>query len=377
MTNIPFILTKNAITIALDGVTYTIPNNAPNYNDVKSALIRNETDISVFKKLLNIKSYIPQITEGRAEIVDGKLYFDGEPLNGALAERVAAMLAEGFGVLPLLKFLNRVASNPRMDKNNKLYSENFQNELYLFLESGDCPITENGTFLAYKIVNSDFKDIYTGTIDNSPGKVVSLERPEDVDPDRNNTCSYGLHFASLNYILNGNYANLSNGNRLLVVEVDPADVISIPYDYNNSKGRTWRYTVVREIDSYDKIKPYFVSNKSSKTVDYLYDYEKDIDYEDDFTDYFKSEYDDEENDYQYSFQNENKVNNECDQLENNYFNNKNTRKIGKNILDDNQVIEIRALLNKGESLAAIARLYGVSSRTIARIRDGETYTNVK
>jgi hypothetical protein len=359
MTNIPFISTKNAITVALDGVTYTVPNNAPNYNDVKAALINGEKDVAVFKRLLNIKSYIAQLTEGLAEIVDGKLYFDGKPMNGALADRVATMFAEGFGVSPLLRFLNRVGSNPRMDKNNKLYSENFENELYLFLESGECPITENGTFLAYKMVNSDFTDIYTSTIDNSPGKVVSLEKPEDVDPDRNNTCSHGLHFASLNYILNGNYGYQSNGKRLLVVEVDPADVIAIPNDYNNSKGRAWRYTVIREIEWDDRIKPYFVSNESGQSMDYLYDHNYEDDYEHDYEDdYYQNEYQD---------------NNE----ENHRSSNKVTRKVGSNVLDANEVIGIRASLKRGESLAAIARFYGVSPRTVARIRDGETYTDVK
>jgi hypothetical protein len=33
----------------------------------------------------------------------------------------------------------------------------------------------------------------------------------------------------------------------MVVKINPADVVSIPNDYSNTKGRTWRYEVVGEI----------------------------------------------------------------------------------------------------------------------------------
>jgi hypothetical protein len=33
----------------------------------------------------------------------------------------------------------------------------------------------------------------------------------------------------------------------MIVKINPADVVSIPSDYDNTKGRTWRYEVVGEI----------------------------------------------------------------------------------------------------------------------------------
>ena len=37
------------------------------------------------------------------------------------------------------------------------------------------------------------------------------------------------------------------GERTVIVKINPRDVISIPSDYNNSKGRACRYEVIGEL----------------------------------------------------------------------------------------------------------------------------------
>jgi len=63
-----------------------------------------------------------------------------------------------------------------------------------------------------------------------------------VDDDQNRTCSASLHFCSRDYL------NHFGGERIVVVKINPRDVVSIPTDYNNSKGRACRYEIVDEID---------------------------------------------------------------------------------------------------------------------------------
>jgi len=73
--------------------------------------------------------------------------------------------------------------------------------------------------------------------------------PRDkVDNDRNRTCSTGLHFCSKTYLpaFGG-----SSGYRVMIVKVSPEDVVAIPSDYKNAKGRACKYEVVGEI-SHDK-----------------------------------------------------------------------------------------------------------------------------
>jgi hypothetical protein len=78
-------------------------------------------------------------------------------------------------------------------------------------------------------------------MDNSIGRVVEMER-NMVDDNRDNTCSAGLHFCSHSYLQS------FSGDRTVIVKIDPADVVSIPSDYNNAKGRTCRYEVIGEVE---------------------------------------------------------------------------------------------------------------------------------
>lgn len=99
------------------------------------------------------------------------------------------------------------------------------------------------------MVSGDYKDLYTGTMDNSVGATVKMRRNE-VDEEKTNTCSQGLHFAAKHYVVNGSYGSRSHGNRLVAVKVNPRDVVAIPVDYNNAKGRACEYYILKELEWY-------------------------------------------------------------------------------------------------------------------------------
>jgi hypothetical protein len=159
-------------------------------------------------------------------------------LQSAITKRIIKMSEQGFDSQPLVNFISNLYGNP---------SKTAVDELYLFIEANELPITEDGHFIAYKIVKNDYKDIYSNSMDNSIGSVVSMPR-HLVDTERNNTCSRGLHFCSKDYLSHYGSSNRSN-DRCLLVKINPADVVSIPSDYNNAKGRTWSYEVVGEVES--------------------------------------------------------------------------------------------------------------------------------
>jgi hypothetical protein len=155
------------------------------------------------------------------------------------------------------------------------------NELYLFLESGNLPITEDGHFLAYKKVKNDYYDIYSGNFNNAVGQVLSMPRNQ-VNDNRKATCSRGLHFCSFNYLKAYNSHN-SNTDRIMIVKINPKDVVSIPNDYNNTKGRTERYEVIGEVSREDAPDA-FTSSVDIKWDDSFDDYEDDDYYNDDYED---------------------------------------------------------------------------------------------
>jgi hypothetical protein len=142
-------------------------------------------------------------------------------------------MGQGLPFDPMMKFLSNLMGNP---------SKRAVDELYDFLEAGELPITEDGCFLAFKNVRSDYKDIHSGTFDNSVGKVCEMSRNRVCD-NKDQTCSSGLHFCSIAYL--PSFSD-SGGGKTMILKINPADVVSIPSDYNNTKGRCCRYEVVAE-----------------------------------------------------------------------------------------------------------------------------------
>ena len=117
------------------------------------------------------------------------------------------------------------------------------NELYAFLSHKNLPVTDAGTFLAYKSVRSDYTDHHTGDFNNSIGNTLEMTR-NNVCDDHNQGCSIGFHAGSLEYASSFGGAD----SVLLIVEIDPADVVSVPSDCECQKLRTCKYKVVAKYD---------------------------------------------------------------------------------------------------------------------------------
>jgi acyl carrier protein len=160
------------------------------------------------------------------------------PLADVITKKILSMAEQGFPCKPLVNFLGNLYENP---------SKTAIDELYGFIEACDLPITEDGYFIAYKMVKSDYMDIHSGTVRNQIGDAPAMPRAM-VDADRNRTCSQGLHFCSKSY-LSSFGSSRRDSDRCMLVKINPADVVAIPADYNNAKGRAWTYEVVGEVES--------------------------------------------------------------------------------------------------------------------------------
>jgi len=229
----PAIFTENTITIVLNGKTETIHKDNVNFNEVKKAFKAGDYDaiLTLVNPVLAVKNFV----KGRLEYKDGVFTYQGFPLNSVLTGKMLNMMKQGFPIDPMVNFINNLMENP---------SKRAVEELYSFLEKNNLPLTEDGHFLAYKKIRGDYLDIHSGTMDNSVGKVLEMPR-NMVDEDKNRTCSAGLHFCSISYLP---HFGGSSGTRVVILKINPKDVVAIPADYNDSKGRTCRYEVIGEID---------------------------------------------------------------------------------------------------------------------------------
>lgn len=228
----PYIIQGNSITVVIGSKPHTISKSHITYTKVLEAIKASDWDL--VKNIIEPVKVVLNFGKGNVSVQGEQLFWKGKPMHNALTARMIAMLQDGFPVEPLVNFMENLMTNP---------SKRAVTELYGFLEKNSLPITPDGSFLAYKKVRNDYLDIHSGTMDNSVGMIVEMERNE-VDDNKDQTCSTGLHFCSQDYL-----PHFGNGSdsRVVIVKINPADVVSIPSDYNNAKGRACRYEVIGEI----------------------------------------------------------------------------------------------------------------------------------
>lgn len=231
---IAYLKHSNRVTVILEGTAYTVMDDHPKYQKIIQALDTEGMTEAKLLKIISTKESINIYGKGKFKVVDNHLEDDkGNILHGSLVERILKLQADGQPVKFLCRFLENLYQNP---------ARHAIDELYLFLERNDLPITDDGCFLAYKGVEEDYLDKYSHKYRNEVGAVMEMPR-QDVDDNRENTCSVGFHVGRFDYA--NDYAG-SDG-RLMICKVNPKDVVSVPPDYDNSKLRTCRYEVVGEV----------------------------------------------------------------------------------------------------------------------------------
>jgi len=233
----PYILTEHSLTVVIDGKAHTMNDNHPSWLQANESLA--DQDWVRLEKLFDVESAVQDYLDADAaiEVKDGAVFYQGEAIHNLVVEKVLTFMRKGLPYEPLVKFLGKLMVNP---------SRRATNELYSFLEHKNMPITPEGNFLAYKGVNGDFTDFYSRKFDNSVGSVLEMNR-NGVCDDANMGCSSGFHAGSYDYAKG--YA--SGGGNLMVVEIDPADVVSVPLDCECQKLRTMKYKVVGHYETID------------------------------------------------------------------------------------------------------------------------------
>ncbi len=229
----PFLIQGSNVVVVIDNKPHTISKTHITFQRVVDAIKAQDWDL--VRDIIEPKKVVLNYGQGNVSIQGDTFFWKGAEMHNALTSRMVQMLGEGFPIEPLVLFMENLMANP---------SRRAVQELYGFLEKNDLPITPDGHFLAYKKIRDDYKDIHSGTMDNSVGQIVQMERNE-VDDDKDRTCSAGLHFCSKDYLP---HFGTGYGNRVVILKINPADVVSIPSDYNDSKGRACRYEVIAEME---------------------------------------------------------------------------------------------------------------------------------
>lgn len=110
------------------------------------------------------------------------------------------------------------------------------NQLWEFLKHSGIPLTKDGCFLAYKGVRGDYFDAHSRRFQNSPGKILEIPRNQ-VSDDPAHACHEGFHVGDLSYAR-------GFSERVMVVKVDPENVVCVPKDESQRKMRVSKYKVL-------------------------------------------------------------------------------------------------------------------------------------
>lgn len=261
---VPFTISQDAITVFAGGKFLNVLSGSTNFDKLSDHLRGDDHDVETITRLADREEFVRTSVSGsNVTVKHGEVYYKGEVVRNSLTNKLLGLLDTGFDAQPWIKFLDKIMDNPSFRSRNCLFD---------FLDHFNAPITPEGNFIAFKRIRQDWKDIHSGTYDNSVGKVIKMERSQ-VDDDPQHTCSSGLHVCADSYL--DGFANAYE-SRTIVVEVNPADVVAVPYDYNFAKMRVCEYKVLAEIEP---------SEISDVLEDGYYEYD------------YESEYDGEEEDY--------------------------------------------------------------------------------
>lgn len=212
---------------------YDIPKSHVNYSKIEKAIMDDEPDSSIVELINDPANTMTGFSGNKITSVGGVFYYKGNQLHHVVVDRIYEMKNNGYKFDHLVNFLNNLFDNSSMQSRESLYD---------FLEHKGLPVTDDGCFLAYKAVKNDYTDCYTGTFHNDVGAVISMDR-NDVDDNRSAGCSHGFHVGSMEYVKG---FSPSDGH-IMLVKVNPADVVSVPLDCECQKVRVCKYEVVSEM----------------------------------------------------------------------------------------------------------------------------------
>lgn len=270
-------------TFSVDGelqpLRVSAEDRSDSYNQIAQLLASPEIDLEkAGLELYKIMSPIAKVKEtiesdlylaGSMSIVNGTIKFGDHLLEESLSNHILSLLDDNN--VPkdaklwksYVAFLDNLHQNVNQDIREQLFRwisyENNAGHGFGFTEDG-CIVGYKGTggtilepmskFTGTAIV--DGVEI-TGHIPNKVGSVVKMPRSA-VQFDPKVGCSAGLHVGTRDYATS--WAPI-----LLLVKVNPRDIVSVPYEVNSQKMRVCEYTVLEVTDTTSEHKRFYESTE--------------------------------------------------------------------------------------------------------------------
>lgn len=246
------LIDQNSITVFDGGDIALVASTDPAFAQVQDYIQQGGDDFGTVRRILDgvrvtAKAALAQAidaVDGQSMEVSPYRLVHGDPVEEVILATALRLTSENADLAPLGRFLKRLERNP---------SPASRSQLFGWLKAGGFTITTEGMIVGYKSVRRDglsshagrepvtvihqdgTVETVTGHVPYPVGSTVWMPR-HLVDDDRQSACSTGLHVGTYSYAKNFS-------EQMLVVLVDPADVVSVPADYSAQKMRVARLRV--------------------------------------------------------------------------------------------------------------------------------------
>jgi len=232
-----YIITNGGIHLVALGKPYTVARTDANYNKVVEALKAKASDAEVVEILTGKISRIAQKVRisKHLSLHGGIAFYKGEPLDKLLSARLQLMVDEGFDLAPIEHFIENLGQNP---------SNNVFRNLPCYLEIAKSPLTEDGCFLSYMVVDSSFMPLNSAvTSRHLPGQRIEVPRNRILE-DLRSPCAFALQVWSFEKAKQ----NIPELGHLLVCKINPKDVVAVSEELQTL--RVCAYDILYSYDEY-------------------------------------------------------------------------------------------------------------------------------
>lgn len=219
----------------------------------------------------------------RITMTENNVLIDGEPVEDSLANQLIKMSEtkdeDDRNWNAFVNFVEKLYSGPSKDVRDQL----FRWLMREFTKTGYLTLTPDGDFIGYKGYKfaddrtdlaphqREIESVHSGTafvngeeikgyISQKKGDIVTMPR-NTVTDDPEIGCATGLHVGTWNYARDW-------GSVVYAVKVNPADVVSVPYECDSQKIRCQKYEVLEWVDKpYENLTFVNLENEEDTKVD--------------------------------------------------------------------------------------------------------------
>lgn len=215
---ISYVITMDSITVQFPDGPLTVTEDHASFEDIWDILtdlhrgpVQAQDTVDALWALMSPTARLQEWSGGGFEIKNGTISFRGENLPEEATHLLLPLFEEGnSGWVAFANFWARLMRNP---------SFRATQELLGWVRTHHISLDMEGYLYFYKGVRPDYTDSFSGTFSSAPGEHNFMERNK-VSDDSNNACDHGFHVGTLGFA--------RAYGRVVIVRVDPADVVRVP-----------------------------------------------------------------------------------------------------------------------------------------------------